>query len=60
MDQQEAGGIVVTAIPILEGLNWRISKTLRPAVAAGHLSMTQNELAAFHEARGMTILCPWR
>lgn len=51
------GGIVVTAIPSLGGLNWWISRTFRPSVAAGHFPMTAGTLRAHHESRGVRTLC---
>ena len=51
------GGVVVTAIPSLSGLNWWISRTFRPRVAAGHFPMTGQALRAHHESRGLKTLC---
>ncbi len=43
------GGYVVTMIPSMEGINWWISKTFRPHVAAGHYRMNKAELVKHHE-----------
>lgn len=51
------GGLVVTAIPSLDGLNWWVSRTFRPRIAEGHFQMTGAALRALHEERGIRTLC---
>jgi SAM-dependent methyltransferase len=50
------GGIVITMIPNLQGLNLWISKTFRPKVAAQHRSISLEELIEIHEARGFKTI----
>lgn len=54
------GGIVVTIIPSMEGVNRWISKTFRPHVAEGHFPMSKKELIAYHEESGLeTLYCDY-
>jgi cyclopropane fatty-acyl-phospholipid synthase-like methyltransferase len=47
------GGYVVTIIPSMQGINWWISKTFRPQVAAGHFPIKREELIKYHEQCGL-------
>jgi SAM-dependent methyltransferase len=49
-------GFVVTVIPSLEGLNWRISRHFRPEVAEGHYPITGTQLRLLHEKQGLKTL----
>jgi len=50
------GGLVVTIIPNMEGLNRWISKTFRPEVARGHFPLNLRDLTALHESLGLRTL----
>jgi len=50
------GGIVITIIPTMHGLNWMISKTFRPKVAAGHFPISRDMLTNLHEKYGLQTL----
>lgn len=52
----KSGGLVITIVPALEGLNWWISRTFRPKVAEGHFPITKNRLVPLHEALGVRTL----
>lgn len=54
------GGIVVTIIPSMEGVNRWISMIFRPHVAEGHFPMSKEELIAYHEECGLeTLYCDY-
>lgn len=47
------GGLVITLIPAMRGLNWWISKMFRPSVAAVHNPIGLQKLVTLHEAAGL-------
>jgi hypothetical protein len=47
------GGVVVTIIPSMTGINMWISRTFRPKVAAVHFPITLQELVNYHESFGL-------
>lgn len=47
------GGLVITIIPSMQGINRWISKTFRPHVAAGHFPINRRELKEYHERCGL-------
>ena len=48
---------MVTYVPALGGVNWWISRTFRPAVAAGHFPVSRSKMLLTHEAAGLRTLC---
>lgn len=55
---QPDGGHIVTVIPAMQGINWWISRTFRPRVAAGHYPILRQELRRLHEQAGVqTLVC---
>lgn len=50
------GGLIITMIPSLEGLNRWISRTFRPRVADGHFPMNLPQLRTLHETFGFQTL----
>ena len=47
------GGLVITIVPSMQGINRWISKTFRPHVAAGHFPISRKELIGYHEQCGL-------
>ena len=56
-DLCKPGGYVVTAVPSMEGLNWWISRTCRPSVAAGHYPIGIDGLEEMHRRQGFETIC---
>lgn len=50
------GGLIVTMIPNMHGLNRWISRVFRPEVAAGHFPISLRRLVAMHESAGVGSL----
>jgi cyclopropane fatty-acyl-phospholipid synthase-like methyltransferase len=54
------GGLVITMVPSMEGINRWISTTFRPHVAAGHFPINREELKEYHERCGLeTLYCDY-
>ena len=51
------GGYVVTTVPALQGINWRIARLFRPEVTAAHHQLTKAELIELHECWGFQTVC---
>jgi 2-polyprenyl-3-methyl-5-hydroxy-6-metoxy-1,4-benzoquinol methylase len=52
----EPGGVMITLVPNLNGLNGYVTKTLMPEIYAIHKIINNKELASFHRGIGLKVL----